>query len=119
MSEIGTSSGMMIPLPVNVPCSVIGHGKSEYALIFPVYVIVVSGLNFTRTRMESRGCMIVGMDLLSDSIVNPGGSVSESSRTGRNDTFSTSTVCDVVSLTSMVPNVVSGVMNNLGFADVP
>jgi hypothetical protein len=63
--------------------------------------------------------MTVGMDLLNDMIVNPGGRVSESSRTGKNETFSTSTVCDVVSLTSIVPNVVRGVMNNLGLADVP
>jgi hypothetical protein len=119
MSVIGTSKGTMIPLPVKVPCSVIGQGDSEYAFMIPVYVIVVSGLNFTFTRIESRGFMTVGMDLLNDMIVNPGGSVSESSRTGKNETFSTSTICDVVSLTSIVPNVVRGVMNNLGLADVP
>jgi hypothetical protein len=59
------------------------------------------------------------MDLLKDIIVNPGGRVRESSLTGKNETFSTSTVCEVVSLTSIVPNVVRGVMNNLGLADVP
>ena len=33
---IGTSKGMMIPLPVKVPCSVIGQGESEYAFMIPV-----------------------------------------------------------------------------------